>query len=195
MFQNTYRCDMFARFAKALANAPDAAAAVAGSFDYPGIRGTVRFYQTDCGVLVAAEIRGLPTDSEPCRAHVFAFHIHSGTSCSGNSDDPFSDALTHYNPCSCEHPHHAGDMPPLFSCGKCAFSAFLTNRFRIDEIIGKTVIIHSGADDFTSQPAGNAGAKIACGVIKPVCRHLTKIKQNYIKSKIKHYQTQNIAPL
>ena len=40
------------------------------------------------------------------------------------------------------------------------------NRFRIDEIIGKTIIIHSSTDDFTSQPSGNSGSKIACGEIK-----------------------------
>lgn len=169
MFKNTYNCDMLDRFTKALTKAPDAAAAMAGSPDYPEIRGTVRFYQTNCGVLVAADIKGLPTELDTCKSPVFAFHIHAGASCSGTGEDPFSDALTHYNSCNCGHPHHAGDMPPLFGCGSCAFSVFLTNRFRIDEIIGKTVIIHSGADDFTSQPAGNAGSKIACGVIKSFC--------------------------
>ena len=43
---------------------------------------------------------------------------------------------------------------------------FLTNRFRVEEILGKTVIIHDSPDDFTSQPAGNAGKKIACGMIR-----------------------------
>ena len=46
--------------------------------------------------------------------------------------------------------------------------AVLTDRFRIPEIIGRTVVIHSGRDDFTSQPAGDSGTRIACGVIRPV---------------------------
>ena len=46
------------------------------------------------------------------------------------------------------------------------FSAFLSGRFTIDEIIGKAVIVHSSPDDFTTQPSGNAGEKIACGIIK-----------------------------
>ena len=39
-------------------------------------------------------------------------------------------------------------------------------RFTVEEIVGKTVIIHSNADDFTTQPSGNSGEKIACGIIK-----------------------------
>ena len=46
-----------------------------------------------------------------------------------------------------------------------AFSAFLTDRFTVKEIVGRTVIMHSSPDDFTSQPSGNAGEKIACGEI------------------------------
>ena len=57
-------------------------------------------------------------------------------------------------------------MPPLFGCNGAAFSVFLTDRITVNEIIGKTVIIHSDPDDFTSQPSGNAGTKIACGVIR-----------------------------
>jgi Cu-Zn family superoxide dismutase len=41
-----------------------------------------------------------------------------------------------------------------------------TNRFRVKDIIGRTVIIHNMPDDFTTQPSGNAGMKIACGVIQ-----------------------------
>ena len=44
--------------------------------------------------------------------------------------------------------------------------SFFTNRFSISEIIGKTIIIHSGVDDFSSQPSGNSGQKIACGIIQ-----------------------------
>ena len=53
--------------------------------------------------------------------------------------------------------------------GGYALQAFLTDRFTVRDIIGRTVIIHDGLDDFTSQPAGNAGARIACGVIRRTC--------------------------
>ncbi len=86
--------------------------------------------------------------------------------CSGDSNDQFSGAMAHYNPCDCKHPHHAGDMPPLFENDGYAFNVFLTDRFEINEIIGRTVIIHSNPDDFTTQPSGDSGTKIACGVIK-----------------------------
>ena len=90
--------------------------------------------------------------------------------CTGTADDPFADALTHYNPQCCPHPAHAGDMPPLIANNGYAIQAFLTDRFTVREILGKTVIIHDSADDFSSQPAGNAGARIACGVIRKTDR-------------------------
>lgn len=142
---------------------PSAVAVVRESIEYPDIKGEVRFCRLKDGVLVKAQIYGLP-DKEGTNG-VFAFHIHSGESCSGNTEDPFADALTHYNPQGKEHPYHAGDMPPLFSNSGYALSVFYTDRFKIDDIKGKTVIIHCGVDDFTSQPAGNAGKKIACGKI------------------------------
>lgn len=149
---------------------PDALALIGGSEKYPSIRGRVRFYQTFSGVIVMSEITGLPQSNEPCKNPVFAFHIHSGSLCKGNADDPFSDAGTHYNPSGCPHPYHAGDLSPLFGANGKAFSAFLTDRFTVREIIGKTVIIHSRPDDFKTQPSGNAGEKIACGEIRSVKR-------------------------
>lgn len=147
-------------------NRPTARASIKGSPTYPDILGNVDFYQTNMGVMVVAEIFGLPSPTNPCESPVFGFHIHSGGSCTGNETDPFADAMTHYNPKNCPHPHHAGDMPPLFGNQGYAFLMFLTDRFNAREIIGKTVIIHDRPDDFTTQPAGNAGNKIACGVIE-----------------------------
>lgn len=152
-------------FASFATQTPQAYAIVKGSYAYPNIYGEVRFFQTLYGTLVSAEFFGLPAGSSPCTSPVFGFHIHSGTQCTGTFTDPFSDALAHYNPNSCAHPHHAGDLPPLFGNNGYAFSMFLTNRFSVSEIIGRTVILHSAPDDFTSQPAGNSGAKIACGTI------------------------------
>lgn len=152
-------------FASFVTQTPSAYAIVRGSSANPNIYGEVRFFQTIYGTLVSAEFFGLPTGSSPCTTPVFGFHIHSGTQCTGNYSDPFANALTHYNPYTCTHPHHAGDLPPLFGNNGYAFSMFLTNRFSVTELIGRTVIVHSAPDDFTSQPAGNSGSKIACGVI------------------------------
>lgn len=150
----------------ALRNPPYAEAIMKGSSDCSELSGRVRFYRTQFGVLVAAEVFGLPTSTSECDNRVFGFHIHEGEECSGNSSDPFAGAMAHYNPHDCKHPHHTGDLPPLFENNGYTFNIFLTNRFEINEIIGKTVIIHSNPDDFTTQPSGASGSKIACGVIK-----------------------------
>ena len=101
----------------------------------------MRFYQTNSGVVVYSEIGGLPTSDMPCQSRIFGFHIHDGTSCSGNIDDPFSNAMAHYNPGGCEHPYHAGDLPVLFENNGFAFSIFLTNRFTVNEVIGRTITV------------------------------------------------------
>ncbi len=149
---------------------PTAVAFIKGSADYLQINGTVKFFQIPKGVVVSAEISGLPVSGEKCGNDIFAFHIHSGESCTGNAEDAFADVGTHYNPTDCPHPYHAGDMPPLFSSNGTAILVFFTDRFTANEIIGKTVIIHDSPDDFTSQPSGNAGKKIACGEIVGVRR-------------------------
>ena len=146
---------------------PDAVALLSGSNEYPGLHGLVSFCQTDMGVIVTSEVWGLPdSELQNCMNPIFAMHIHSGTSCSGNAEDPFANAGTHYNPLNCHHPAHAGDLPPLFSNKGLAWSSVLTDRFTVHSILGKTLIIHSQPDDFTTQPSGNSGKKIACGVIE-----------------------------
>lgn len=178
---------------------PTAWASVRGNEHYPTVKGTVRFYQMKKGVLVVSEFDGLPQSDSPCESPVFAFHIHSGSSCensdaqqpngnggsqlpngndgtqppfeNGNNNSPnntpntFPNAGTHYNPFECPHPYHAGDMPPLFGANGYAFLTFVTSRFTVNDIVGKTIIVHSEPDDFSTQPSGNAGEKIACGVI------------------------------
>ena len=144
-------------------NKKNAFARVIGGENYPSLRGVVKFMQRTGGVLVTAEIHGLPQQSE-CGG-VFALHIHSGNSCEGNASDEFAAAKVHYNPGNNRHPCHAGDLPPLFSNNGYAYMQVLTNRFSVDEILGRTVIIHDAPDDFRSQPSGNSGNKIACGVI------------------------------
>lgn len=150
-----------------LQRAPHAHARVRGSEEYSGIRGKVDFYQTDQGVVVLAEMAGLPMAESVCGNTVFGFHIHEGSKCAGNGEDPFEEVGKHYNPEDCPHPAHAGDLPPLFSNKGYAIQMFLTDRFTVEEIMGRTIILHSGPDDFTTQPSGNAGKKIACGEIIP----------------------------
>ncbi len=138
-----------------------------GSMAHPLIRGQVLFYQTRGGVFVVANIFGLPYDRGECMDRVFGFHIHEGSSCQEvEGNDPFPGTLSHYNPAMCMHPGHAGDLPPLFGNQGHAFLAVLTNRFQVKNIIGRTVVIHDHPDDFKTQPAGDSGIKIACGVIR-----------------------------
>lgn len=134
-----------------------AVANISGGESSPEINGTVRFYRMGDGTVIAAEIKGLPKEGS-----FFGFHIHEGADCGGDS---FGNTGSHYNPSGAIHPLHAGDLPPLLNVGGEAFLAFKTDRFTVDEIIGRTVVIHSNPDDFISQPAGGAGEKIACGVI------------------------------
>lgn len=155
----------FSFFPSLLKRKPQAYAVVTGSDKHPTVHGTVRFYQTPQGVLVAAEFTGLPTAAGECSSPIFGFHIHSGSSCTGTEEDPFADALSHYDPNGCPHPYHPGDLPPLFGVNGRAFAAFLTDRFSLREVIGRTVIVHASPDDFTTQPAGNSGERIACGRI------------------------------
>lgn len=136
----------------------DAVACLRGNGDNQGIHGSVRFYRMCDGTLVEAEVTGLPESD----TGFFAFHIHEGTGCGGEG---FADSGGHFNPCGAEHPMHAGDLPPLLACRGRAYLLVKTGRFHPEDVIGRTVIIHSGPDDFHTQPSGNPGRKIACGVI------------------------------
>ncbi len=140
-------------------NNPQAIALIYGEKATRSILGSVKFYQKRNCVLVVADINGLPHTS----TGFFGFHIHEGTDCGGND---FLNSKSHYNPKNTPHPEHAGDLPPLMLCGNRAHLSVLSDRFSLSDIIGRTVIIHDMADDFTTQPSGNAGQKIACGIIK-----------------------------
>ena len=138
---------------------PDAVARITGGAEVPQLTGCVEFYQENGCVLVAARISGLPKEN---KSGFFGFHIHQGGDCSGIG---FSGTEGHYNPMGQAHPEHAGDMPPLIRCQGNAYLSFETDRFSVNEIIGRTVVIHGDPDDFHTQPTGNAGKKIAYGVI------------------------------
>ena len=138
---------------------PDAVARIRGGMEAPQLTGCVAFYQENGCVLVVAKIFGLPSASE---TGFFGFHIHQGENFCGTD---FSGTGSHYNPTEQAHPKHAGDLPPLLACQGNAYLSVRSDRFSVKDIIGRTVVIHSDPDDFHTQPAGNAGKKIACGVI------------------------------
>ena len=104
---------------------------------------------------------------------MFGFHVHERGDCS--SADAMS-AGGHFNPTSQQHgdphsgSHHAGDIPMLQSDanGKAVGSIVLsgvTLTPRPTSLVGHALVIHSGKDDYVTQPTGNSGGRIACGVI------------------------------
>lgn len=146
-------------------NPLSAIAVMTGSAAYPQIRGTVRFRQTLGGVIVNADITGLPQTA----TGFHGFHLHAGN-CGGapTPTEPFPQADGHFNPGNLPHPRHAGDFPPLLATNRgTAQLTFLTDRFTVFAAMGHAVIIHLNPDDFTTQPSGNSGPMIACGLVVP----------------------------
>lgn len=130
--------------------------------------GTVSFYKEGDHVVAHARVSGLKPGSE------HGFHVHEKGDCT--APDGMS-AGGHYNPAGQPHgalgsgPHHAGDMPNLKAdaAGEADVRVHLTGVTVGGggaDILGKGVIVHANADDYQSQPAGNAGARLACGVIQ-----------------------------
>jgi len=130
-----------------------------------GIEGTVTFYDNAQGTLMLYFIKNLPK-AQKCQGGIFGFHIHQGKHCTGTKEEPYANALGHYDPNNCEHPFHLGDLPPLFGFHQKAWALVLIDKFTTKDIIGHTMIIHAHADDFHTQPSGNSGQMIACGEIK-----------------------------
>ena len=133
------------------------------------VRGTVNFEQRGDKVRVAANVSGLKPNSE------FGFHIHEAGDCSSGDGES---AKGHFNPQNKPHgrpgssERHAGDMPSL--------KAEKSGRAKVDtqldlitvapgptSIVGRAIIVHANPDDYQTQPGGNAGARLACGVIRP----------------------------
>ncbi|MEZ4357381.1 MAG: superoxide dismutase family protein [Eubacteriales bacterium] len=137
-----------------------AMAMVKGSADAPDLNGTVWFMETPIGVHVDAKIFNLP----PNKTGFYGFHLHEVGSC---IEPDFESAKGHYNPEGYTHPMHAGDFPMLLATDTMdAYLSFVTTRFALKDVIGRSVIIHMDRDDYTSQPSGDAGKRIGCGVIK-----------------------------
>jgi len=128
--------------------------------------GEVNFEQMGGKVRVTAQVIRLPANRE------FGFHIHEVGDC--NSGDGMS-AKGHFNPYGKPHgqgaERHAGDMPNLKSDakGKAKLTVdldIITIARGPASIVGRSVIVHADPDDYKTQPTGNAGARLACGVIK-----------------------------
>ncbi len=144
-------------------NRPDAIALIKGNHDNPMLQGMVKFFKTPVGgIMIETQVMGLPNAFQLYSSRFYGFHIHEKGNCRNN----FANTGNHYNPKNLPHPDHAGDLPPLMSSQGFAYSIFYTERFTIDEVIGRSIVVHSNADDFTTQPSGNAGTKIGCGVIE-----------------------------
>lgn len=153
---NKFECkNMLRRLAFAR---PAAVANMNGRDEFSSVSGEVCFYDFDDITVVAATFHNLPRT----KTNIFGFHIHENGEC----ENDFSSAGGHFG--GGEHPEHAGDMPPIFSANGNGFLAFATDRFKVEQIINKSVILHEMPDDFTLQPSGNSGARIACGVIEKI---------------------------
>jgi len=133
--------------------------------------GAVGLVETPNGVLIHATLQNMP-------AGWHAFHIHE----TGKCEPPFKSAGGHYNPFDKAHGikdpdgMHAGDLPNVFvpASGVNEFQALapqVTLKEGAQNTLfdgdGSAIVMHMGADDYVSDPAGAAGARIACGVVEP----------------------------
>ena len=133
------------------------------------VSGTLNLVPMGDGVHITGEVGGLkPGDTR-------GFHIHEKGDCSA------ADASTaggHFNPAAQAHgrsghgAHHAGDTDNIVADAKgvakidAHVSGVTLGGGAVNDIAGRAVIVHAAADDYTTQPTGNAGARVACGVIK-----------------------------
>ncbi|MEO5794322.1 MAG: superoxide dismutase family protein [Rhodoferax sp.] len=129
--------------------------------------GSIQFVQLPGKVLVRGEVHGLLPNT------VHGFHIHEKGDCS--SGDGMS-AGGHFNPDGHAHGaangsmHHAGDLPSLQAdASGSAKISYESTDLSVDsgphDVVGRGLIVHKDADDFTTQPTGNSGARLACAVI------------------------------
>ena len=132
------------------------------------VSGSVTFTPRGDKVLIAAKLAGLKPNSE------HGFHVHEKGDCS--AADGMS-AGGHFNPRAKAHAHyssgdrHAGDMPNIRADanGNASYS-FESELYTVTDgpatVVGKAVVVHRDPDDYKSQPAGNSGPRVACGVVR-----------------------------
>lgn len=148
------------------AKMPEAEADVTSATN-KNINAVVLFKDTDDGLKITAHATGLTPNS------THGFHIHQMGKCDGPD---YKSAGDHFNPTKMKHgapqseKSHMGDMGNLKADakGEAHMEMVLSkaDAKELKEISGKSVLIHEKADDYKSQPAGDSGARIACGVIK-----------------------------
>jgi len=130
-------------------------------------RGTVRFHQEKDGLRITGEVTGLTANAKQ------GFHIHEFGDCSAADG---ASAGGHFAPEAHPHgapdpaTHHAGDLGNVEadSSGRAAVDVKLPGLTLVSgdrAVVGRGLIVHAQADDLTTQPTGNAGGRIACGVI------------------------------
>jgi Cu-Zn family superoxide dismutase len=146
--------------------APKVAVAELAPASKSKVKGTIDFKEVDGGIEVIANVSGL-------KAGDHAYHVHETGDCSAPDA---SSAGGHFNPNSHKHgspdaeEHHEGDFGNL-TAGKDgkATKTFVMKGITLADgptsIVGKGFIVHEKADDFKTQPTGNAGGRVACGVI------------------------------
>lgn len=127
--------------------------------------GTMTFKQKGEQVAIDAEISGLTPGQH-------GFHIHEKGDCSAPDG---TSAGGHFNPTKQPHgdpngaAHHVGDLPMLMADANGHASLHIESKAIAlqgeQSVIGKAVIIHQKMDDYATQPTGNSGARVACGVI------------------------------
>jgi len=117
----------------------------------------------------AVDVHVVATGLVPGSAH--GFHVHEYASCASAD---FASAGGHFNPTHQPHgpqdqPHHLGDMPGLWADQDGKIDARFTLQGVAlggsDGLVGHSVILHAAHDDFQTQPTGNSGARLSCGVI------------------------------
>lgn len=129
------------------------------------VNGSVQFIPKDNGVQVIADVKGLKKNAK------HGFHVHEFGDC---TDPKFQSAGGHFNPTNAPHAgpeteqRHWGDLGNIISDGNghARYDQLITHLPRSTaSILGRAVIIHQNADDLTTQPSGDSGGRIACGVI------------------------------
>jgi len=130
--------------------------------------GVLKITPAGTGVNLAGVVQGLKPDGE------FGFHFHEKGDCS--APDATS-AGAHFNPTNQDHgnpqspPHHAGDMMNVKSDSQGVAEVDIDNHDvslqsgQPNDILGKALVLHAQPDDYTTQPSGNSGDRIACGVV------------------------------